>query len=162
MPDFHAALADQQMLDPEGCRAHKRRESTGGEPCSNLSEAPTVNFAKMGKFPGSPPVDLGVLAAWCGLRRCARTADFTVYKPCRKQPLWSIETCAASLAVLKKVSRAGGGRIRCAAAALAEVKGRRYLGEGAMTVAELIEKLLALLGSNGYANSAVRAMLPPL
>jgi hypothetical protein len=31
-----------------------------------------------------------------------------------------------------------------------------------MTVAELIEKLLALLGSNGYANSAVRAMLPPL
>jgi hypothetical protein len=45
---------------------------------------------------------------------------------------------------LKKVSRAGRGGNRCAAALLAEVKGWRYPEEGAMTVAELIDKLSAL------------------
>jgi len=51
MPNFHAASADQQMLEPERCRAHQRRESTGGESWPNLSEAPTDNCAKIGQVP---------------------------------------------------------------------------------------------------------------
>ena len=39
------------------------------------------------------------------------------------------------------VTKASGGRSRDAAIVLAEEKGRHYPGEGAMTVAELIEKL---------------------
>jgi Transposase DDE domain group 1 len=51
MPTSHAASADQQMLEPEGCRAHQRRESTGGETWPNLSEVPTDNCAKIGQVP---------------------------------------------------------------------------------------------------------------
>src|SRR5439155_4799236 len=58
------------------------------------------------------------------------------------QWLWSIAACSASLAAVQK-SRAGGGRIRCTAAVLAEGSGVTFR-EGAMTVAELIEKLSAL------------------
>ena len=42
------------------------------------------------------------------------------------------------------VTKASGGRSRYAVIVLAEEKGRHYPGEGAMTVAELIEQLSGL------------------
>src|SRR6266849_4225356 len=48
---FHAVSAYQQTLDPEGCTAHSRRESTGGETWPNPSGAPTDNCAKDGQVP---------------------------------------------------------------------------------------------------------------